>query len=161
MALIVEDGTGLAAADSYVSVADADAYHTAMGNAAWASATSDEKEVALRRATQYMDTIFQYRGERLFPTVQALEWPRDSHYFDDIAWRLEKACAELALRALSDDLVTDREPQTIKSETVGPLQTVYADVERFGGQMDYPVVNGYLRPLRRGSGMSLRVERAS
>ena len=35
MALIVEDGTGLANAESYVSVADATTYHTNYGNTAW------------------------------------------------------------------------------------------------------------------------------
>ncbi len=35
MALIVEDGTGLSTAESYISVADATTYHTARGNSSW------------------------------------------------------------------------------------------------------------------------------
>ncbi len=35
MSLIVEDGTGLSTAESYISVADATTYHTDRGNATW------------------------------------------------------------------------------------------------------------------------------
>ena len=74
MSIIVEDGTGLTTAVAYVAVADADAYHTAMGNTAW-TGTDAAKEIALRRATQYLDNRYTYRGTRLTST-QALEWPQ-------------------------------------------------------------------------------------
>jgi hypothetical protein len=78
MALIVEDGTGLANAESYVSVAAATTYHANVGNTAWAAITSDTtKEQLLRKATDYMVAQYrlQYAGCRRYST-QSLDWPR-------------------------------------------------------------------------------------
>lgn len=44
MALEVEDGSGKANADSYISVADADAYFAARGITLWATMQEVEKE---------------------------------------------------------------------------------------------------------------------
>lgn len=64
------------AAESYISVADADAYFAARGEATWAGVTS-VKEVALRRGTTYLEN--QYRDRWLglnAAQTQALAWPR-------------------------------------------------------------------------------------
>jgi hypothetical protein len=114
MAIVVEDGTGLDSAQSYSSAADADAYHLARGNAAWASATLSAKEAALVRATDYIDRRWGLRmlGRRL-SSAQALEWPR-THVWDEfgtlragVPREVRMACAEYALRALSDSLAPD------------------------------------------------------
>ena len=55
MTLIVEDGTGKSDAESFASVASADAQMTALGITIWTSLVTEEKEQALRRATQYME----------------------------------------------------------------------------------------------------------
>lgn len=76
MTLIVEDGTGRADADSYASVAQAQAYAAQYGlTAAPGSIALDQ---ALRRATRYIDTTFRARfiGIRRNGRAQALEWPR-------------------------------------------------------------------------------------
>lgn len=158
MALIVEDGTGLPNADSYLSVADADAYHAAMGNTAWQPLASAEKEAALRRATQYLDTRYRWRGQRL-TTTQALEWPRST-----AAWpvrRLQDATAELALRAAEQgSLYADEGPAAVKSETVGPISVTYADAQ--SGQVRFAIVEDLLAGLITGGNrLSLRLERAS
>ena len=54
MSLIVEDGTGMETAESYASVAQADARLAALGMTNWATLTTTEKEQALRRATVAM-----------------------------------------------------------------------------------------------------------
>ena len=54
MAFVTEDGTGLAEANSYVSVAEADAYHADRGNAAWIGEDS-AKQSALIKATDYLE----------------------------------------------------------------------------------------------------------
>ena len=46
MTLTVENGSGLAGADSYVSQADATTYHDGRGNTAWTDLSSDEKDAA-------------------------------------------------------------------------------------------------------------------
>jgi hypothetical protein len=163
VSLTVEDGTGLAAADSYVSIADALVYHAAMGNTAWAAATEAVQEIALRRAAQYLDTEYRYRGERL-TTTQALEWPRvdyESDYRAE-AWpvvALEQAACEAALRALSDTLRADVSSDQVTEETVGPITIKYASKS---GQTRYPIVSSLLRRYVIGGGSSmLRLERAS
>lgn len=131
MALVVETGAGLSTAESYISVADADARHTALGNTTW-TGTDASKEAALRRATQYMEQAYRqsWKGTRLYRD-QALSWPRygavvdgydlESNYVpDDVA----NACADLALKALSADLAPDLE-RGIKREKVGPLETEF------------------------------------
>lgn len=161
MALVVEDGTGLTTAEAYVSVADADAYHTAMGNTGW-TGTDAAKEIALRRAAQYIDTRYTYRGTRV-NLNQALEWPRSSYETDGRAesWpvpNLKAACCEAALRALSDTLTADVSTDQVIEETVGPITVRYAAKS---GQTRYPVVDDLLRKyVLAGAGM-LRLERAS
>jgi hypothetical protein len=106
----VEDGTGLAAANSYLSVADADDYHDGRGNTEWdkAANTDELKQDALVRATDYVEKRFgtRFRGKRS-SKEQALAWPRmsawddDGYEFEDVPTKLEHAVAEYALRAIS------------------------------------------------------------
>lgn len=167
MALIVEDGTGLGTASSYLSVANADTYHSTHGSTGWASATTGDKENALRRATQYLDARYTWLGVQTYPSVQALQWPRtnlpaESYYIG--LWptvRLQQACAELALRSLTTDLYTDQPDAQVKSKKVGPIEIVYERGQN-GGQVRYSVVDDLLKPLLSGGGrMFARLERAS
>ena len=73
--MIVEDGTGLSNADSYVSVEFADNYFSARGVTAWASLTQAKKEQALIRATDFIDSIYQWHGKKA-TSEQALRFPR-------------------------------------------------------------------------------------
>jgi hypothetical protein len=57
MALIVEDGTGLANAESYVSVADATTYHANIGNTAWAVYRQSLRDITLQAGFPF-DVIF-------------------------------------------------------------------------------------------------------
>lgn len=134
MALEVEDGTGKANAESYVSVADADAYFTARAvPAEWAVATSAQKEGALRYATRWLDNRYAWPGT-LHLYTQALAWPRDWAADRDgrdltlqVPVRVEEATAEAAALYLAGGLLTlslDR-GGAVASETVGPLSTSY------------------------------------
>ena len=165
MALIVEDGTIVTGAESYISVADADAYFLARGNAAWAALTpAATKEAALRKATDYMTGRYglRWKGERV-SELQALDWPRlwcerrnvingaFPLYWDDttVPVAVQRACAELAVRASAGELVPDVGAQ-VKSETVGPISVVYADGAR---QSDsYRAIDAMLAPFLRGGG---------
>jgi hypothetical protein len=81
MALVVEDGTGLANAESYVSVANCVAYATARGGV-FPGTDVPGSEAALRRATAFIDNTYRTRftGYRTFRRAQALEWPRVGAY---------------------------------------------------------------------------------
>ena len=82
MTLIIEDGSGILTADSFVSVEEADTYHADFGNAAWAGANAS-KEAALRRATAYISTGFNYHGLPANGRNQALAWPRSGIVLQD------------------------------------------------------------------------------
>lgn len=161
MALIVEDGTGLAGAEAYISVADADAYFTARGNTAWAALTTQQKEQALRKGADYLQN-YLWRGHR-YTAAQALSWPRCSVVVD--GWALDAdvipaavrhANAELAVRAATGDLLVDAGAQVV-SETVGPISVTYASGAR--QQTRFEVVERMLAGLIWGGGM-VPVQRA-
>jgi len=77
LTLVKEDGTGLASANSYASVADGDAYFEGhLYATAWTAATSGTKAAALVMATRLVDTQFQFNGYRVSED-QALQWPRE------------------------------------------------------------------------------------
>jgi len=76
MALTVEDGTGKANADSYISQTDADTYFSNHDSpTAWTGLTSDQKDAALRYATTALDGLFAWEGF-VVTSTQALGWPR-------------------------------------------------------------------------------------
>jgi hypothetical protein len=138
MALVVEDGTGIADANSYIEAAWADTYHADRGNTAWASAQATAKEQALIKATDYIETRFgdRFKGfPEFIDTPQGLSFPRLKLYdrygqvITGIPDNLKKATAEYALRALEAELMPDPDvdasglPVKSVSEKVGPLET--------------------------------------
>jgi hypothetical protein len=72
----VEDGTGLAASNSYVSAADASDYFGLRGGQGWPT-DINAQQVALVQATDYIEARFsrQFMGYRT-TAAQALSWPR-------------------------------------------------------------------------------------
>ena len=160
MALVVEDGTGLATAESYLSVADADAYHASRGTAeaSWVDLDTEIKEQCLRRATDYLLQTFRgtWKGVAVKPDTQALDWPRYSVYTDpavlyarpstSVPPEVKKACAELALRANSGDLTSDVAPTgAVLSEQVGSIAVTYANASTT--QTRYTAIDRMLGPL--------------
>ena len=75
--MIVEDGTGLTNANSYVSVEYADSYFSARGIAGWETLTQAVKEQSLIRATDYIDNIFRWCGKKT-SSEQSLRFPREN-----------------------------------------------------------------------------------
>lgn len=174
--LIVEDGTGLTGANTYLSLADADIYWvTNRGNPSpWSTADDDAKNVALLMGTAYLDFTYNglWRGRRV-ARENSLDWPRwdfkDSDgfqiYSDEIPQAVKDAAAEAALRHLVENtagtkLLPDYFPGSIKRERKylpGPLGK---DVTYAGGKRPYkkyPVIDRLLYQLIRASG---RIERA-
>jgi len=135
MALIVEDGTGLANAESFMSVVEATAYHLANGNkAAWSEVAGEPaKEAMLRQATTYIQNrYFALWCGYPVQTTQKLDWPRTGVLFRNgsfvsstsVPSEVKAACAELALRAASAPLTPDGAP-TVTYEKVGPIEVKY------------------------------------
>lgn len=132
MTLIVEDGTGLAEAESYLSVADFKGYCDKRG-LSYADQTDTVIEQKLRIATGYIDTVKRYKGQRLL-TEQSLEFPRES--LTDwgglpvlgVPGRVKQACAELAYKAFTENLYVDLDRGgMVTSQSVGPMSVSYSD----------------------------------
>lgn len=137
MALIVEDGTGLATADAYVDIAFVSDYaskYTTQGPT-WDAHDLATQERAIRVATLFLDQTYgnRWRGYRK-SKAQALDWPRSLVYDDDdylidedsLPAKLQRACAELALDVgagedLDPDLATGTAPIVEESSKLGPL----------------------------------------
>ena len=113
MALIVGNIANDPTLESPISVAGADAYHAARGNAAWAAIADEEtKEQLLRKATDYMIATY---NEAWSSTVQTMI---------QVPLLMAQAAAELALIAKTTPLLTNitRGKKRVK---VGPLEVEY------------------------------------
>lgn len=143
MALIVEDGTGIAGAESYVSAADCADYAETHG---LTFSDDDAGDAALRRATAWLDATYLSRwpGVRAHGRNQGLQWPRTGATDIDgnaigsteipqevIDANCEAACRELAnAGGLSPDVTPGG---IIKSASVeGAVSVTYADTNAAG-----------------------------
>ena len=155
MALTVEDGSKPAGSNCYISVADADAYHLARSNAAWAAATTGVKEAAILEATCWLNGQ-PWKGRKVASRTMA--WPR-ADVVDGDGWPVATdtvpevvgmACAELAgeIVAGSDPLaVQDR---AMSEMSVGPISISYE--QGAAKAPTFPAVTALLRGLVYGSG---------
>lgn len=151
--MALDTTTGAATAESYCSVLQASAYHTARGNAAWAALASDTvREQLLRKATDYIEQSYSqsWQGERV-DNIQALSWPRSYVYVngyavanDAIPQSLINATAELALRAAAGDLQEDLTRGVVR-EKVGALEVEYD--KSSPGRKRYVAVENMIKPL--------------
>ncbi|MBB1599483.1 DnaT-like ssDNA-binding protein [Variovorax sp. UMC13] len=162
MALIIPPAAG---ATSLCSVAAADAYHLARGNAAWALLDNTAKEAALIRATDYLGGTYgqRWKGYRV-SAEQTLDWPRydvavNGYLVDSsvVPAAVANACAELALRAATGPLTID--VGRLKSRVkVGPIETEY--VAGSGAQTRYTAVENLLAGYLSGGTSMIAVVRA-
>lgn len=136
MALIVEDGTVVLGAESYVSAADADTYWSNRTVASsWLPLAVSVKEGALREAVQYLDMSYNWRGGRANYN-QNLYWPRVLWWAEDnqvvsphqIPQPIKNAQMELGLIAANGRLIpVQKRGGLIKSTSVGPVSITYMD----------------------------------
>ncbi len=116
--IIVEDGSVVANANSYVSVSGVDVYATDYGYSDWTSATDTVKTQSLLRGMRYIEGL-NFKGTRANDD-QKLAFPRydlydrDGYLIDDdvIPDRLIDAVCEAAICSLPD---TDVDLQPTRS----------------------------------------------
>ncbi len=139
--------------DVYASVADANAYCTKYGKAAWTGADS-VKELALLQATLYLDSYFQWVG-LIDDTDQPLGWPRIDAYdaegrlLEGIPTKVANACIELAVLALGGSLATMELPTTsgrVKRERLGEADIEY-DFSAAAARPTYDLIVMLLRGI--------------
>lgn len=108
MAAVIDATVSGVSANSYVTLAAADAYfETVPDSSSWSDKTSDQRNRALISATRWIDALSFY-GDRC-TTTQALKWPREDFEVDGIELvctliptEIKVATYELA-RALAND----------------------------------------------------------
>lgn len=157
MPLILDATPGGAAANSYVSVADAQAYFDArMHVSAWTNATTPNKELALCAATARLEQE-GYTGWR-YSDAQRLKWPRDGAKDEDgvvfgpadVPDRVKFATCELALHMLAagttdTQAASGLEPFAALS-VAGSVDLTLRDIAPAPGALPTPVVR-WLRPV--------------
>ena len=166
MSLTVETGAIVSGAESYVSASDCDTYHSNRGNTSWSSATTANKEAALRKATAYVDGRYRnrWKGCRVDALIQPLEWPRANVPYENngervtyqsylpittIPQRLKDAVCEAALRALSGELAPDIDASLVRKK-IDVLEWEYRP-GAVPGQQTYQIIDqllsDYLKPM--------------
>lgn len=131
--LVVEDGTGVAGADSFASVEYADEHNAKFGNAAWSNLQEPAKEILLREATRYLRLKYQ-------PGFTA--WPLVT--YPDRLKALKDATSELAFIARGGPLMPTK-TRGKKKIKIGPLEIEY-DADTVSGER-FTVVGALLSPL--------------
>lgn len=164
MALTLEDGTGVANADSFVSLAEVRAF--ASSRAKSVSATDATLEAQVRAAHDWLvSQEHKFQGYRTHDT-QTLPFPRcglalfgRSVDSQTIPQALKNAVCQLVVEIQTVDAQPTAEGRVVISETVGPLSTTYKDTGTPLALPLFPKVEGHLSPFYRSGGL-LKVIRA-
>lgn len=160
MTIVVEDGTGLASANSYVS---GDELATYCEDRAITLASSDDDaiEAALVRATAAIDGGYRmaFPGYRASARDQALEWPRLAAYDYEgilidgtsVPPEVKQATCETAIRELADP--GSMTPDLERGGFIRRMKAGSVEIE-YGGnnnQTVYTIIDGILSRITGGS----------
>lgn len=152
----VEDGTGLSAANSYVSVTEANDYliQNNFVFPTWDAIESGDKQKVLSWASRYLDQKARWNGEK---TVKesGLRWPRkgvedvDGEEIpeDVIPIQLKQATIEMARYLLDSDRSADRGQDGLKEIQVDVIKLVFDNSYRL------PEVPNEINNILRGLGV--------
>jgi hypothetical protein len=134
MAFLVQTDAGdVAEANAYAEVDAFRAYCADRGRDV-TTRTDPQCEIAIVRATDYLDTRFEFVGRKA-ASFQSTQWPRelafdiDRRQLTGVPAIIKKACYELAFKALDAELMPDPTADTSgaviaeKSEEVGPIKS--------------------------------------
>lgn len=168
---------GSATANSFVTVAECDAYCDARLNAdAWNNEPDDDQKArALIGATQELSNL-NWIGDGRATTTQSLAWPRAFALNPDVPWigityyglteipkRVKDATCELALQFLilgTTDLAALDPTLNVRRKKVDVLETEYFEPQlRTKGLSRFPSVMRFVSPLVIGSGFTIPLVR--
>lgn len=171
MAAVIDATLGGASANSYVTLADADAYfETTPDSTNWDDKTNDQKNRALISATRWIDALSFY-GDRCSET-QALKWPREDYKVDgiELACTLIPVGIEVATYELARALANDTDAITGNTGTtgiydeveLGELKVKYNKTSQTSGVINnvfdvYPWLQTYLGPYCMGGAANYAV----
>jgi hypothetical protein len=149
--LVIEDGTIVPNATSYVTVTEAREYSAARGITL--SAVDATVDVMAIKAMDYLESLReQFQGTKV-DDEQELQFPRDNVYIDEVLLAndsipklLKKAQCQLIIEINSGVLLMPtRKSAEVKIETVGPISTEYFQGSPVAPEMT--TVNSLLNPL--------------
>lgn len=152
MSLVIEDGTGLSTATSYVTVTEARAYALARG--VTLSADDSVVETLLIKAMDYLEAQRdRYQGYKN-TEAQALQWPRYGVYVDgydvstnEIPKLLKSAQCQAAIEIHNGiDVLPSGTGNGIKSEKVDVISVEYSTYSTAASPR-MRKVDALLRPL--------------
>lgn len=115
VSLIVEDGSCVPSANSYVSLEFADEYMRNTGKTSWLSKSENERKSYLINATRYIDRTYSqigWKGQKKYHRRQALCFPRVELFDKDgdevlgIPEELKQAVCEAGFIAVTTSLFT-------------------------------------------------------
>ena len=152
MAITLEDGTGIALADSFATVAELTTFATARGLTI--GATDAANEILLRKAADYLDGMeSRFKGFRA-TTTQRLVYPRMGVWLyreelgaTEIPDALKNAQCQLAVEVFTKDIRPDGATSEVIREKVGPLETEYTSRGSTNSQPSYNKFLDFLHPL--------------
>lgn len=164
MALIVEDGSIVIGANSYVSIAEIRAY--CEGRGIELPADNAEVEVMAVQAFDYVESFrSRYKGQTTTDN-QRTAWPRTGVVIDcyslpsnEIPWQLKEAQCQATGEAMEVDLMPNSSA-AVKREKVDVLEVEYQDSVADGVPPNFPKVDAKLSMLLASSGYRVRVVRA-
>lgn len=153
MSIIIEDGSIVAGANSYASLAEARAYATARGKTLPADDTA--LSALLITSVDYLEAQrARYQGSKV-SAEQWLQFPREGVYIDGVPLEataipaiLKQAQIRLAIEVNSGvDLMPTRSGPFIKKEEVGPIVTEYSEKVGVSVEPEMTAVEALLAPL--------------
>lgn len=108
------DDPGARDATSLLAVSEADTLATdSFDGTEWTGLTTGQKQGALLEATRVFET-FRFHGERVWPELQALQWPREDIEHPDLAFELMGV-----IHRDTTNRVLDREQTSFTHEGLG------------------------------------------
>lgn len=131
---VVEDGTGLPDANSYVTVEEADDYLIQNIHVfpTWDALDDEDKKYLLSWSSTYLDQKARWNGVKTYPN-SGLRWPRTGVYDKDgfpipsdvIPEQLKQATIEMARYLMQTDRSQDRSQDGLKEVQVDVIRLVF------------------------------------
>jgi hypothetical protein len=158
MAITVEDGSIVAGANSYISIADTRTYAAARG--ATLPVADADVEILLIKAMDYLESLRdRYKGVKV-SDVQPCQWPREGVMVDnfDVAADAIPAClvsaqAQAAIDVQTIPLLPVGDGREVVSESVsGAVSVTYSPGSGSAPSPVLSAVMALLNPVLRGGG---------
>jgi hypothetical protein len=180
--IIVEDGTGIANANSYISAADADTYFEGrLRSTDWSGASAGDKDIALAESRRVLDYQWQWNGTKTDDSNE-LQWPRygvvdpdsgggvnpwpSAYGLGEIAsdeipqWLMDAQC-EIAVALLASDLLKAPDGEGLKRFELTGVMDVEFDLKTAAKVTPRHVSNTLSKYGRQlGQGGSVKLTRA-